>query len=98
MLIAWLLDPGPRSPGPLLVEERVNFAPLDIWSIPARRQPRWSDPAGVVRVRALLAEAEPLVRADDVARLRALLGTVARGEALVAQSGDHAEDPDECDP
>jgi 3-deoxy-7-phosphoheptulonate synthase len=76
----------------------VDFAPSDIWSIPAMQQPRWDDPAGVVKVRQRLAESEPLVRAGDVADLRALLGTVASGEAFVLQSGDCAEDPEECDP
>ncbi|MFD8572216.1 3-deoxy-7-phosphoheptulonate synthase [Streptomyces sp. NPDC059639] len=62
----------------------------------ALQQPEWSDPLQVRRVRAALAARPPLVRADDVARLRALLGKVALGEAMVLQSGDCAEDPGEC--
>jgi 3-deoxy-7-phosphoheptulonate synthase len=71
---------------------------LDIWSLPAQQQPRWEGPTDVVKVRQRLANCEPLVRAEDVAELRSLLATVANGDAYVVQSGDCAEDPDECDP
>ncbi|MEC4019643.1 3-deoxy-7-phosphoheptulonate synthase [Streptomyces sp. H27-D2] len=62
----------------------------------ALQQPEWSDAAQVQRVREALASRPPLVRADDVRALRSLLARVAAGEAHVVQSGDCAEDPDEC--
>lgn len=62
----------------------------------ARQQPEWSDSSQVRRVRAVLASRPPLVRAGDVHTLRSLLARVAAGEAQVIQSGDCAEDPDEC--
>ncbi|WP_263164007.1 3-deoxy-7-phosphoheptulonate synthase [Streptomyces sp. SCSIO ZS0520] len=62
----------------------------------ALQQPRWGDPRQVRRVREALAARPPLVRAEDIARLRTRLAAVARGEALVVQAGDCAEDPREC--
>ncbi|WP_419999736.1 3-deoxy-7-phosphoheptulonate synthase [Streptomyces boninensis] len=64
----------------------------------AQHQPEWSDPLQLNRVAEALAARPALVHPDDVATLRTLLGTVARGEALVVQSGDCAEDPQECGP
>ncbi|MFJ2645169.1 3-deoxy-7-phosphoheptulonate synthase [Streptomyces sp. NPDC087420] len=64
---------------------------------PALQQPEWDDPSQVRRIREVLAARPPLVRAEDVRRLRTLLARVARGEALVVQAGDCAENPDECD-
>ncbi|MFJ2214931.1 3-deoxy-7-phosphoheptulonate synthase [Streptomyces sp. NPDC101062] len=64
---------------------------------PARQQPDWDDPSQVRRIREALAARPPLVRAEDVRVLRTLLAQVARGEALVVQAGDCAENPDECD-
>ncbi|MFE4574386.1 3-deoxy-7-phosphoheptulonate synthase [Streptomyces chartreusis] len=64
---------------------------------PALQQPDWDDPSQVRRIRDVLAARPPLVRAEDVQVLRTLLAEVARGEALVVQAGDCAENPDECD-
>jgi 3-deoxy-7-phosphoheptulonate synthase len=64
----------------------------------ALQQPAWSDPLQLSGVREALAARPTLVQADDVATMRTLLGTVALGKALVVQSGDCAEDPQECRP
>lgn len=64
---------------------------------PALQQPDWDDPSQVRRIREVLAARPPLVKADDVRTLRTLLARVARGEALVVQAGDCAENPAECD-
>ncbi|MEU1409777.1 3-deoxy-7-phosphoheptulonate synthase [Streptomyces sp. NPDC005728] len=64
----------------------------------ALQQPEWNDPGQVRRVAEALAQRPTLVRADDAAALRTLLGKVALGEAMVLQSGDCAEDPGECTP
>ncbi|MEU9271320.1 3-deoxy-7-phosphoheptulonate synthase [Streptomyces sp. NPDC048251] len=64
---------------------------------PALQQPEWDDPSQVRRIRKVLAGRRPLVRAEDVRVLRTLLAQVARGEALVVQAGDCAENPGECD-
>jgi 3-deoxy-7-phosphoheptulonate synthase len=64
----------------------------------ALQQPLWSDPLQLGGVREALAARPTLVRADDVATLRTLLAAVAQGHALVVQSGDCAEDPQECLP
>ncbi|MFG1665341.1 3-deoxy-7-phosphoheptulonate synthase [Streptomyces sp. Y7] len=64
---------------------------------PAPQQPDWDDPSQVRRIREVLAARPPLVRVEDVRVLRTLLAEVARGEALVVQAGDCAENPDECD-
>ncbi|KOV58496.1 3-deoxy-7-phosphoheptulonate synthase [Streptomyces sp. MMG1121] len=62
----------------------------------ALQQPAWSDRRQLARVGEELAARPSLVRADDTAALRSLLGRVASGEALVVQAGDCAEDPGEC--
>lgn len=62
----------------------------------AGQQPCWEDPGQVRRVRSILASRPPLVRLDDVRMLRSLLAEVAAGNAHVVQSGDCAEDPEEC--
>ncbi|MDX3115373.1 3-deoxy-7-phosphoheptulonate synthase [Streptomyces scabiei] len=64
---------------------------------PALQQPEWDDPSQVRRIRKVLAARPPLVNAEDVQVLRTLLAQVARGEALVVQAGDCAENPAECD-
>ncbi|MDQ0598293.1 3-deoxy-7-phosphoheptulonate synthase [Streptomyces canus] len=68
----------------------------DIQRAKALQQPEWPDPAQVQRVREILSSRPPLVRVDDVHTLRSRLASVAAGEALVVQSGDCAEDPQEC--
>jgi 3-deoxy-7-phosphoheptulonate synthase len=62
------------------------------------QQPAWDDERLVERVRAVLANSTPLVRAEDARLLRSLLARVAAGEAYVVQSGDCAEDPAESTP
>lgn len=61
----------------------------------AEQQPDWPDPAQTRRVRAALAGRPALVRPEDLRALGALLARVAEGRALVVQSGDCAEDPEE---
>ncbi|WP_432248617.1 3-deoxy-7-phosphoheptulonate synthase [Streptomyces sanyensis] len=68
-----------------------------LWkTLPAGQQPDWPDREALRDARARLADAPPLVRAEDVARLRSLLADAARGEIQVVQSGDCSEDPAEC--
>ncbi|MEU6995301.1 3-deoxy-7-phosphoheptulonate synthase, partial [Streptomyces sp. NPDC046465] len=62
------------------------------------QQPDWSDLSQLNRVGEALAARPPLVQGDDLATLRTLLGKVAAGQAMVLQSGDCAEDPQECTP
>ncbi|CAM5360663.1 phospho-2-dehydro-3-deoxyheptonate aldolase [Streptomyces spiroverticillatus] len=64
----------------------------------ALQQSEWADPLQVQRVRETLESRPPLVRADDIRMLRALLGRVAAGEALMVQAGDCAEDVNEHTP
>ncbi|MDR6981051.1 3-deoxy-7-phosphoheptulonate synthase [Streptomyces sp. 3330] len=64
----------------------------------ALQQPQWSDLLQLSRVGETLTARPALVQPDDVATLRTLLGTVAHGRALVVQSGDCAEHPQECRP
>ncbi|MEV0258176.1 3-deoxy-7-phosphoheptulonate synthase, partial [Streptomyces sp. NPDC050732] len=64
----------------------------------ALQQPDWSDLSQLNRVGEALSARPPLVQGDDLATLRTLLGKVARGQAMVLQSGDCAEDPQECTP
>lgn len=61
----------------------------------AEQQPDWPDPAQTRRVRAALADRPALVRPEDLRALGLLLARVAEGRALVVQSGDCAEDPEE---
>ncbi|MGF1430233.1 3-deoxy-7-phosphoheptulonate synthase [Kitasatospora sp. LaBMicrA B282] len=62
----------------------------------ALQQPHWEDRDELARVQQTLAFSDPLVKADDVRRLRSLLAQVADGEAHLVQAGDCAEDPAEC--
>ncbi|WP_182879254.1 MULTISPECIES: 3-deoxy-7-phosphoheptulonate synthase [unclassified Microbispora] len=64
----------------------------------ALQQPEWSDVSQVQRVKEVLASRPSLVRPADVRALRALLAEVAAGNSLVVQSGDCAENPEECTP
>lgn len=64
----------------------------------ALQQPEWGDPLQLSSVVEELAARPTLVRPDDVATMRTLLGKVAAGDAMVVQSGDCAEDPQECTP
>ncbi|MFG2676317.1 3-deoxy-7-phosphoheptulonate synthase [Streptomyces sp. NPDC048445] len=64
----------------------------------ALQQPEWNDLLQLNRVTETLAARPTLVQPDDVATLRTLLGVVASGQALVVQSGDCAEDPEQCGP
>ncbi|MDI3409432.1 3-deoxy-7-phosphoheptulonate synthase [Streptomyces cavernicola] len=62
----------------------------------ALQQPEWHDLPQVRRVGEALRARPALVRAGELATLRGRLAEVARGEALVLQAGDCAEDPGEC--
>ncbi|MFD7326579.1 3-deoxy-7-phosphoheptulonate synthase [Streptomyces sp. NPDC059875] len=68
---------------------------LDIRQRPALQQPVWDDASQVERVREELSVRPALVSPQDVHTLRTLLARVAAGEAVIVQSGDCSEDPDE---
>nr|WP_242677033.1 3-deoxy-7-phosphoheptulonate synthase [Streptomonospora litoralis] len=68
----------------------------DIRTLAVRQQPDWPDSEQVERVVSELAARPALVAASDVLRMRTLLAAVARGQALVLQAGDCAEDPADC--
>ncbi|MET9854983.1 3-deoxy-7-phosphoheptulonate synthase [Streptomyces sp. NPDC006450] len=61
-------------------------------SLPAVQQPDWAGHAELGRVQEELASLPPLVDADDVDGLRALLAEAAEGRIQIIQSGDCAED------
>ncbi|WP_063890805.1 3-deoxy-7-phosphoheptulonate synthase [Sciscionella sediminilitoris] len=77
-------------------ETTVDSAVTDLRRIPAQQQPPWHDPVRARQIGEQLGFAEPLVRAEDVRNLRALLAAVSLGEAVAVQAGDCAEDPAEC--
>ncbi|MEU6115227.1 class II 3-deoxy-7-phosphoheptulonate synthase [Streptomyces sp. NPDC047117] len=58
---------------------------------PAAQQPDWPDGAEVRAVTGWLADAPPLVFADECDALRRRMAAVARGEAVLLQGGDCAE-------
>ncbi|MEU0523172.1 3-deoxy-7-phosphoheptulonate synthase [Streptomyces niveus] len=62
----------------------------------AAQQPNWDDPRRLAEVRDVLSAARPLVSAGQIATLRRSLELVADGKALILQTGDCAEHPDEC--
>ncbi|MEU6878662.1 3-deoxy-7-phosphoheptulonate synthase [Streptomyces sp. NPDC046712] len=68
---------------------------LDIRQRPALQQPVWDDASQVERVREELSVRPALVSPQDVHTLRTLLARAAAGEAVIVQSGDCSEDPDE---
>lgn len=78
------------------MKDVVKDAIRDIRVREGMQQPEWSDLAQLSRVSQALAASPALVRPDDVATMRTLLGKVALGDAVVVQSGDCAEDPQEC--
>jgi 3-deoxy-7-phosphoheptulonate synthase len=59
--------------------------------LPAEQQPVWRDHPAYAPVRARLAELPPLVTPAELREVHAALADVARGEALLLQSGDCAE-------
>ena len=61
----------------------------------ALQQPEWGDPSRLRDVQAPARGSPALIRAGDILALRATLARVARGEALVVQCGDCAEDMDD---
>jgi 3-deoxy-7-phosphoheptulonate synthase len=70
----------------------MNDSTAESWrSFPARQQPDWPDLTELRAVTAGLAAAPPLVFAAECDLLRARLGQVARGEAILLQGGDCAE-------
>jgi 3-deoxy-7-phosphoheptulonate synthase len=74
----------------------MGYADTEVRPARAHQQPEWTDFAEAMRIRRFLAGQPPLVGAEDVRALRDLLAHVARGEALVMQAGDCAEDPADC--
>ncbi|UPT22065.1 3-deoxy-7-phosphoheptulonate synthase [Thermobifida alba] len=77
------------------MEEQV-YSGLPVTRLgPAPQQPDWADDPRLPAARRELALLPPLVRPEDVDRLRLLLARVAAGEALVVLAGDCAEDPAE---
>lgn len=80
------------------MKDPVAAAATTVRRAKAAQQPEWSDPAQVQRVRDILSARPPLVRLEDVRMLRSLLAHVAAGEAHIIQTGDCAEDPDNCTP
>jgi 3-deoxy-7-phosphoheptulonate synthase len=82
----------------LLSEALVENDLSMLWAKPALQQPEWPDYRRVQQVREKLAAKPPLVHAENVRGLGALLARVAEGELHVVQSGDCAEDPAECTP
>jgi 3-deoxy-7-phosphoheptulonate synthase len=67
----------------------VSQALLAAPGAPVAQQPDWAGP--VAEIRRELAWLPGLVRAEECADLRSLLGAVARREAVVVQAGDCAE-------
>ncbi|WP_405801713.1 3-deoxy-7-phosphoheptulonate synthase class II [Streptomyces sp. NBC_01506] len=63
----------------------------DALARPAAQQPVWPDPDALRTALGVLRTAPPLVTAAETDRLRGRLASVARGEALLLQSGDCAE-------
>ncbi|MBG4422750.1 phenazine biosynthesis protein PhzC [Pseudomonas aeruginosa] len=61
----------------------------------ALQQPEWGDPSRLRDVQAYLRGSPARIRAGAILALRATLARVARGEALVVQCGDCAEDMDD---
>ncbi|MET9961913.1 3-deoxy-7-phosphoheptulonate synthase [Streptomyces sp. NPDC006326] len=82
-----LTVPGTRAPAPA------------VWDLlPAEQQPQWGAHPALTEVRRTLYEAPALTTAADVRALRRQLAEVALGRARLLQTGDCAEDPDECGP
>ncbi len=77
----------PSSPPP----NRLSAAVDNALARPAAQQPQWSDAGAVHRVRAVLESVAPVVRVEEVDRLRARLAAVAGGHAFLLQGGDCAE-------
>lgn len=70
-----------------------------VWEgLPAVQQPHWRYHADYLRTREALALAPPLVGVPELAALRDELAAVARGDAMVLQAGDCAENITECTP
>lgn len=80
------------------MDRAVDNDLLDIRSRTALQQPGWDHDPRLAAVRAELAGRTPLVRADDVHRLKEALARVAEGTAHLVLAGDCAEDPAECTP
>ncbi|GAA3726303.1 phenazine biosynthesis protein PhzC [Salinactinospora qingdaonensis] len=64
--------------------------------LPAQQQPEWSDHPRISHVRDELSRLPGLVGFQAVLRLKTILAEVARGERLVIQAGDCAEDFADC--
>lgn len=76
---------------PQLIEEELHDLEVRL----APQQPIWDNPEQIRLAREFLATCPPLVQPADVDVLRKRLSEAARGELLVLQIGDCAEDPAE---
>jgi 3-deoxy-7-phosphoheptulonate synthase len=65
---------------------------------PALQQPEYPDPSAAETALARLRRLPPLVSADEVDRLRALLAEAAMGRRFLLQGGDCAEQFKDCQP
>ncbi|WEH36699.1 3-deoxy-7-phosphoheptulonate synthase [Streptomyces sp. AM 4-1-1] len=67
-------------------------------SLPAGQQPDWNAHVRLPQVREELSSLPPLVRSGETDDLHSLLSEAAAGRVQIIQSGDCAEDWDECTP
>ncbi|KAI0383577.1 DAHP synthetase [Hypomontagnella monticulosa] len=73
-----------------------DWTPSSWRSKPIKQQAVYPDPAAVKRATAELSRLPPVVHPSEIARLKASLRDVARGEAFLLQGGDCAELFDYC--
>ncbi|KAI1799121.1 DAHP synthetase [Daldinia bambusicola] len=81
----------PPSPSP-----PPEWTPSSWRSKPIKQQAAYPDPAAVRRATSELSRLPPVVHPQEIARLKASLRDVARGEAFLLQGGDCAELFDYC--
>lgn len=73
-----------------------EWTPSSWRSKPIKQQAVYPDPAAVRRATSELSRLPPVVHPQEIARLKASLRDVARGEAFLLQGGDCAELFDYC--
>ncbi|KAI1768167.1 3-deoxy-7-phosphoheptulonate synthase [Hypoxylon sp. FL1150] len=73
-----------------------TWTPASWRSKPIKQQAAYPDPSAVDRATAELSRLPPIVHPHEIARLKASLRDVARGEAFLLQGGDCAELFDYC--
>ncbi|KAK0734320.1 DAHP synthetase [Lasiosphaeria miniovina] len=84
-------------PAPASAADVDEWTP-DSWrSKPIRQAPDYPDPAALSKSLSELRRLPPIVHPREIARLKAHLGDVARGEAFLLQGGDCAELFDYCE-